>query len=45
VIRWDSLEIDQIAFDGDAYQKAREALDGGAVREFRDLETMSKQEI
>ena len=40
VIEWDSLEIAQNAYDGDAYQKALEALDGGAIREFRYLEAM-----
>ena len=38
VIAWDSLETAQNAYDGDAYQKALEALDGGAIREFRYLE-------
>lgn len=42
VIEWDSLETAQNAYDGDAYQKALEALDGGAVREFRYLEAMSQ---
>jgi uncharacterized protein (DUF1330 family) len=41
VIEWDSLEAAQNAYDGDAYQKALEALDGSAVREFRYLEAMS----
>ena len=41
VIEWDSLETAQNAYDGDAYQKALEALDGGAIREFRYLEAMS----
>ena len=41
VIEWDSLETAQKAYDGDAYQKALEALDGGAIREFRYLEAMS----
>jgi uncharacterized protein (DUF1330 family) len=40
-IEWDSLETAQNAYDGDAYQKAIEALDGGAVREFRYLEAVS----
>ena len=40
VIEWDSLEIAQNAYDGDAYQRALEALDGGAVREFRYLEAL-----
>ena len=43
VIEWDSLETAQNAYDGDAYQKALEALDGGAIREFRYLEAMSQQ--
>ena len=41
VIEWDSLDTAQNAYDGDAYQKALEALDGGAIREFRYLEAMS----
>ena len=41
VIEWDSLETAQNAYDGDVYQKALEALDGGAIREFRYLEAMS----
>ena len=41
VIEWDSLEAAQDAYDGDAYQKALEALDGGAVREFRYLDAIS----
>ena len=40
-IEWDSLETAQNAYDWDAYQKAIEALDGGAVREFRYLEAVS----
>ena len=43
VIEWNSLENAQNAYDGDAYQKALEALDGGAVREFRYLEAMAQQ--
>ena len=41
VIAWDSLETAQNAYDGDAYQKALKALDGGAIREFRYLEAIS----
>ena len=41
VIEWESLETAQNAYDGDAYQKAIEALDGGAVREFRYLAAVS----
>ena len=37
VIEWDNIEVAQNAYDGDAYQKALEALDGGAVREFSYL--------
>ena len=32
VIEFDSLETAQNAYDGDAYQKALEVLDGGAIR-------------
>ena len=41
VMEWDSLETAEKAYDGDAYQKALQALDGGAIREFRYLEAMS----
>ena len=36
----DSLDAANKGYDGDAYQKAITALDGGAVREFRYLEAM-----
>ena len=42
VIEWDSLETAQNAYDGEAYQMALGALDGGAVREFRYLEAVSQ---
>ena len=41
VIEWDSLETAQNVYDGDAYQRALAALDGGAVREFRYLKAMA----
>ena len=41
VIEWDNLETAQNAYDGDEYQKALKALDGGAVREFRYLEAIA----
>ena len=41
VMEWDSLETAETAYDGDAYQKALQALDGGAIREFRYLEASS----
>ena len=40
VIEWDSLDAANKGYDGDAYQKAITALDGGAVREFRYVEAM-----
>ena len=36
----DSLDAANKGYDGDAYQKAITALDGGAVREFRYVEAM-----
>ena len=40
VIEWDSLDAANKGYDGDAYQKAITALDGGAVREFRYVEAI-----
>ena len=40
LIEWDSLDAANKGYDGDAYQRAIQALDGAAVREFRYIEAM-----
>ena len=41
VIEWENLEVANNAYNSEGYQKAMKALDGGAVREFRYVESIN----
>ena len=41
VIEWENLEVANNAYNSEGYQKAMQALDGGAVREFRYVELIN----
>ena len=40
VIEWDSLEAAEKGYGSEGYQAALNALDGGAIREFRYIEAV-----